>query len=254
MARETIQRKLKKLVEMRMVTKRNSVYSLSEKAQNDIRISDPYMAKKIGSNLLISLLFQYFPSEKDLKKRVQEFISLCGSYLLLSLIEACRPIDLQNNDKPIENKTKDHLACEWFKNSIDPVVILDSFISNFVRGYGRKERNRFIEKFSHLIEERTEGAVEAFSLKRRFDSPFSGADAYNMYLLENKMQDENIYSPNYEISQERIDSIKYVMNKLFPDYVMAMELSNNSLLDLNKEAFFELQDQKTRQFKEDLNI
>jgi hypothetical protein len=247
LARETIQRKLKILVKIGIVTKLNNEYSLSEVALSEIRISDPYMAKKIGSNLLINLLFQYIPAEKDLKERVKDIISLYGFYLLLSLIEACRPIDIQNQDKPIDNKTKDAIAYEWFKNSIDPVLILGSFISNFARDYGRKERSRFIKKSSHLIEKITAGSYEASELKKRFNWPFSGVDSYYIYVLENLLQEgkpipENISRPNYEISQKRVDDIKSVMHSLFPDLVMAMEISNNSLLDLNKETYLKFRD------------
>ena len=164
-------------------------------------------------------------------------------------MEAGRPIDIQNDDKQIENKTKDAIASEWFKNSIDPIVILDAFISNFARDYDYKERNRFIEKSSHLIEKITAGSDEAQSLKNHFVSPFKGADSYYMYLLENILKEENISKPNYEISQKRVDAIKDVMDDLFPDYFMPLKIAYNSLLDLNKESFFELLDQKVHELK-----
>lgn len=191
-------------------------------------------------------MWEYFPIGKDLKERVKEIISVFGFYLLYSLIEACRPIDLQNDDKIIGNNTRDTIAFRWFKNSLEPVAILDSFISNFGRDYDYKERNRCIEKYSHLTEKRTEGSFEALCLKRRALMPFNGGDSYNIHRLENKLQEENISSPNYEISQERVDAIKSVMYGLFPYYHMVAELGSNSLLDLNKESYFELMDRKIR--------
>ena len=247
--RETIQRKLKKLVEMGMVIKNSSLYSLSDVALTEIRLFDPLMGKKFGSNLLTSLLWEYFPRGKDLKERVKEIISVFGFYLLYSLIEACRPIDLQNDDKITENKTKDTITYRWFKNSLESAVILDSFISNLGRDYDYKDRNHCIEKYSHLIEKRTEGTFEALCLKRRALMPFNGGDSYNIHRLENNLQEENsrnenISASNYEISQERIDAIKHVMYELFPNYHMVAELGSNSLLDQNKESYFELMDRQ----------
>ena len=144
---------------------------------------------------------------------------------------------------------KDTITYRWFKNSLDPVVILDSFISNFGRDYDYKDRNQCIEKYSYLGEKRIEGSFEAHCLKKRGLMPFNGGDSYNIHSLEVKLQaenskNENIHESNYEIPQERVDALKQAMNELFPNYNMVAELSSNSLLDENKESYFKLMDQQ----------
>ena len=174
MVRETIQRKLKKLVTVGKIVKNDTKYSLSEISLTDIRFFDPKMGKEYGFGFLLSLLGFYFPIDKDLKTRVKEIISILGFYLFYSLIESCRPINFEFVDKNAENKTKDYIAYQWFSNSLNPTTILDSFISLISREFNYKDRNSFIEEYSDLIGKGTVGSFEAYCLKKRFLKQLSG--------------------------------------------------------------------------------
>ncbi len=143
MTRETIQRKLKEMVNESSIKKDNGKYSLTELALSILRYFNPDSGRQFGNILLNALLQLHFPTIEDFKTSVKKLIEILGFYLLWMLIESCRPVKIQNNDKYIENRTKDILTEKWFKQALNHQTLLNAFISTVTNQYNDDQREEY---------------------------------------------------------------------------------------------------------------
>jgi hypothetical protein len=243
LVRETISRKLGKLVDAGLVVRHGLKYSLSEAAMTEIRYFDPSLGKKFGNTFLLTLLDVYNPDRKSLENRIEEIILIFGFHILYSLVESCRPIDYKSKDKYLENYTKDLIIESWFKNSIDPVTYLNCFISTFSKEFDYTDRNRFNEKYTDFYDKNSPTYFNVHVLRKRFLEPLSGSDQYHMQMLYNESEErkkdyQTTSNPLYELKQDRIDDIKRILDKLYPEFFWRAELCSNEVLESSKESSF----------------
>lgn len=241
--RETIQRKLKKLIASGHVIKDQIRYSLSEIAFTELKFFDTLMGKRYGNSLLLQLLILYTPVNKTIEKKVEDIISVFGVFLLFSAIEACRPIELDNGNKTIGNDIKERISLQWFKNSLNPELILNSFICTLGRNFDYKDRNHFIEKYSYLIDQDRKGSDEIRDLKKRFLEPLTGMDLYDMHFLDTQLNGRELdnkieYEPRFQISQDRADELKEILEKMYPNVYYLVQATCHKLFENSKESYF----------------
>jgi hypothetical protein len=243
LVRETIQRKLKKLVNKGLVVRQGYKYTLSKTAMTEIRYFDPSLGKKFGYGFLLTLLDVYYPDRKSLEDRIKEIILIFGFHVLYSLVESCRPIDYKSEDKYLENYTKDLIIESWFKNSIDPMTYLNCFVSTFSKEFDYNDRSRFNEEYANFNDKNSPTCFDSYVLRKRFRDQLRGSDQYHMQMLynvseERKKNYQTFSNPLYEIKQDRINDIKAVLDKLYPEFSSRGELCSHELLDSSKESSF----------------
>jgi len=144
--RETIQRKLKEMLDEGSIVKKNSIYSLSDLSWSDLRYFNPDSGRYFGDGLLDELLRIHYPTIDDFKTNIQKLVEIFGLYLLNILLEACRPINYENNDKYVENMTKDLLTEKWFAQAINHETILNKFMLTVTNQHNEEQRKEFFKK------------------------------------------------------------------------------------------------------------
>ena len=193
MSRETIQRKLKGLVEDRVIVKHDHTYTLSF-GKNAIPVPkyfNPDSAKEFSVELLDYLLELHDPKNDDFKKDVENTVTIFGFYILFLLMEACKPVSINNKIKAKEYRAKRFVTHEWFEKAVNPIILLNSFILTMTKHYSDEQRRE------HEI----------------FHDSYL---RYKAHKRENPLYGE--VSPHYEISQSIIDQIYQILKESYPDH------------------------------------
>lgn len=242
MRRETIQRKLKKMVnEGSIIKNNNNKYTISELASTDLRYFNSNSGVEFGNLLLNSLLMSHFPTIDDFKTNIEKIVIIFGFYLVYSLIEACRPIKIDNKDKYIENKAKDGLSKKWFEQSVNHKKILDSFIATVTNQYTDKQRNEYIEKHYRKIDKNSEYIAHIDDPPDPISDPMSAKDFclvrfLSMSSKESYVQYRTASNPSYEINEDLIDQINSILKELYPKYYESALFIRNDFFGRPKEG------------------
>ena len=240
-SRETIQRKLKEMVNEGLVKKDRNRYLLSELVLSDFRYFNPDLGRNFGNLLLNALLQLHYPTIDDFKTNVKNLIEIFGFYLLYLLIESCRPIKIQNNNKYIENSSKDALTEKWFEKALGHQHLLDMFICAVTNQYNEEQRKEYFEKHYKMIDE-DHGCFDYIKIddphKSEFEKeelihivdPMSTDDFWlrRFYYLTSKeceFKYKTTSSPLYEINQDLADQIDKILIELFPNYYKIASLA-----------------------------
>jgi len=233
-ARETIQRKLKEMVNEGLINKDNGMYSLSEVALSDLRYFNPDSGSHFGNLLLNELLKLHYPTIDDFQTNIKKLVEILGFYMLYLLTESCKPINYQNKDKYIENKTKDIITQRWFEKALNHQNLLNAFISSVTNQYNEEQRKEYFEKHHKIIDENhgyfeyikvddlNENEIKNQELIHILD-PMSSSDftLKRFYALSSKEEYKKYRTtsnPLYEIKQHTIDQIQNILIDSFPDY------------------------------------
>ena len=83
----TVMRKLAELTKEGLLEHQNNRYSVSKKAQSDIR----YYAQLFGLEALTRLMGAHYPELRPLKKNIDELVKIFGTYIVFCFIEGCSP-------------------------------------------------------------------------------------------------------------------------------------------------------------------
>ena len=102
--------------------------------------------------ILDELLRIHYPTIDDFNTNIQKLVEIFGLYLLNILLEACRPINYENNDKYVENMTKDSLTEKWFAQAINHETILNKFMLTVTNQHNEEQRKEFFKKRFKKIE------------------------------------------------------------------------------------------------------
>jgi hypothetical protein len=236
--RETIQRKLKEMINEGLIIKNNNgKYSISELALSDFRYYSSDSAREFGKDLLANLLKIHFPTLNDLETNIEELITIFGFTIFYSLTEACKPIDLKKEDKLIENQTKDKLTTKWISQVIDHTNLLDSFVSAIKNQYTDKQIEEYQKKYLKAKYEngKSSSYLNSNNALDPVSHPMSTKDFwYNrfFYLISNKkdLDYKTKSEPLYELEEYRIKQITKILKKLYPHYYrMAVDAKSNFL-------------------------
>jgi hypothetical protein len=251
-ARETIQRNLKEMVDEGSVIKENGKYFLSDLALSDLRYFSPDSGRQFGSLLLNELLKLHYPTIDDFKTNIQKLVEILGFYLLYTLVEACRPIKIQNDDKYFENKTKDVLTEKWFEQAINHQTLLDAFISTVTNQYNDEQREEYFKKHHKIIDE-DHGQFEYIRVndpnKNEIENmettlisdPMSASDfsLKRFYYLASKEFDikyKTTSNPLYELSQNTVYNIDNILEEKYPYYYYASKFAKMDYFGRPKEG------------------
>ena len=79
----TVMRKLAELTKEGLLEHQNNRYSVSKKAQSDIR----YYAQLFGLEALTRLMGAHYPELRPLKKNIDELVKIFGTYIVFCFIE-----------------------------------------------------------------------------------------------------------------------------------------------------------------------
>jgi hypothetical protein len=237
MRRETIQRKLKKMTNERLIIKNNhGKYSISELALSDLRYYSSDSAREFGKDLLANLLKFHFPTINDLETNLEEMITIFGFTILYSLTEACRPIELQKVDKYVENQTKDKLTTKWISQVIDQNNLLDSFVSAIKNQYTDKQIEEYEKKYLKTNDDgKSTYLCNMDNARDPISYPMTTKDFwYNrfFYLISNEkyIDYKTKSNPLYELDQNQIDQITKILKKRYPQYYcMAVDAKSDYL-------------------------
>lgn len=222
--RETIQRKLKEMVNEGSITKNNDGrYSISELAKSDLRYFNPESGRNFGELLLNSLLMLHFPTIDDFKTNIDKLISIFGFYLIYSLIEACRPIKIEKDDKYIENRAKDSLAEKWFEQVVNSNKMLGSFVATVTNQYTDEQRKEYLKKHCKKKDENSGFIDYLDNPPDPIRDPMSAIDFCYIQFLNNTSEETyNRYrttsNPSYELNNKCIDEIISILQDLYPEY------------------------------------
>lgn len=237
MRRETIQRKLKKMINERLIIKnKNGRYSISELALSDLRCYSSDSAREFGKDLLANLLKFHFPTLNDLDTNIEEMITIFGFTVFYSLTEACRPINFEKEDTYVENHTKDKLITKWISQVIDQNNLLDSFVSAIKNQYTDKQIEKYEKKYLKTNDDgKSTYLCNMDNARDPISYPMTTKDFwYNrfFYLISNEkyIDYKTKSNPIYELDQNQIDQITKILKKLYPEYYrMAVDAKSDYL-------------------------
>ncbi len=243
--RETIQRKLKEMMNEKFIIKNNNgQYSISEFALSDLRSFNPSSGQEFGKLLLNNLLKLHYPTINDFKTNLMKLVNIFGFYLLYSLIEACKPIKIKNDDKYMENRSKDSLTERWFEQVINPTELLDSFIATITNQYTDKEREKFIKNHFNKINEKSGHINYLDNPSNPITDPMSASDfcfRRFLYLTSDQayINFRTTSSPSYELNRKLFVQINTMLKEIYPNYYEMSEITRRDFLNSPKEDSLE---------------
>lgn len=149
--------------------------------------------------------------------------NILGFYLLYTLIEACRPINIQNDDKHTENRAKDNVALKWFQQAISHDVLLNAFISAVTNQHTDEQIKEYWEKHYRKTDGKSGETHYLDTPKDPISDPMTADDFRFKRLMHMASEEANIkYKttsyPSYELKQDLIDQINNILKEKYPNY------------------------------------
>jgi hypothetical protein len=147
----TILRKLAELTKAGLLEHQNNRYSVSKKAQSDIR----YYAQLFGLEALTRLMGAHYPELFPLEKNIDELVKIFGTYIVFCFIEAARPTHSNDSSTTATattttNLEKDRLADSWIKGVFTPWNMYNSFFAAITNQLDDKAVQKYAEKYMEI--------------------------------------------------------------------------------------------------------
>jgi hypothetical protein len=128
----TVQRDLLYFVKEGWVKEIKKKYFISEDLLKQTRIS-PF---HFGEELLVTIMNLHTPLYNTMKKNVEELVILFGTYMVVCMLEASRPIDDQffksKGIKPLTFKEKCEFTDNWLEQIVDTKLMYMYFLQTFL--------------------------------------------------------------------------------------------------------------------------
>lgn len=194
----TVQRSLKFLTEDGFLINQHGKYILSEKCIESLKTC----SGNFGTSVLLSLMRSYNPVYNTLNKNISNLVTLFGSYILYSLLEAGRPINddyfSQAGLAPLTIKEKNNFTFRWLKDALDIPSLFSYFIETFLN-QPEDELLRGVKTVKSTTYKRKKGS-------KHFDHIFTDSEGkkyYNLSVWDGEetgyiKEDGEEYLPNYE--------------------------------------------------------
>ena len=196
-------------------------------------------AQEFGQGLLSRLTQYHYPTTNTFEVNVKKLIEVFGFFMLYCMLESSRPVPFNSRHKRpgTPNLFNDKLAIKWSSNVLDPLYILDTFISAISNQISDKELEKIKKgelKPYHIGSSIDDGFFPkgppstAYFHRKRFLQLYSREGAKEYY-------DDKKTKPIYQLSEETYTKTLAMLEKLFPDFYRAAMFSREDFFGKPKE-------------------